>query len=116
MSGFGGQVTGGSDGMGFATAALPAKRGAHMERLGSGPIVNISSTCGVRAAPFMASYCALKTVNLAERTTAAIPMGRGGRPKEPAKAILFMRSSASRITGVALPVNDGKAAQLYVPA
>lgn len=127
-----------------------------MTKAGSGSIVNVSSTCGIRAAPYMASYSAskaaliqftsvaamegarsgirvnaivpgqvdtastleysAKTPDLAERTRDAIPMGRGGRPEELAEAIAFLLSpSASYITGVALPVDGGKAAQLYLP-
>lgn len=53
----------------------------------------------------------------AARTVDAIPMGRGGKPEELAQAIVFMLSdAASYITGVALPVDGGKAAQLYLPA
>jgi NAD(P)-dependent dehydrogenase (short-subunit alcohol dehydrogenase family) len=44
-------------------------------------------------------------------------MGRGGNPDELAEAILFLLSDASSyITGVALPVDGGKAAQLYLPS
>lgn len=122
-----------------------------------GAIVNVSSTCGIRAAPMMASYSASKAALIqftavaamegartgirvnaivpgqvmtpatvdynthapeaAARTTDAIPMGRGGEPSELAEAIVFMLSdAASYITGVALPVDGGKAAQLYIPA
>lgn len=121
-----------------------------------GSIVNISSTCGIRAAPNMASYSASKAAliqftavaamegardavrvnaiipgqvqtpatqefvirspEIAARTTEAIPMGRGGQPEELAEAIVFMLSdAASYITGTALPVDGGKAAQLYMP-
>lgn len=121
-----------------------------------GSIVNISSTCGIRAAPNMASYSASKAAliqftavaamegardairvnaiipgqvqtastedfaarapEIAARTAEAIPMGRGGQPEELAEAIVFMLSdAASYITGTALPVDGGKAAQLYMP-
>ena len=121
-----------------------------------GAIVNISSTCGIRAAPNMASYSASKAAlvhftaaaamegaplgirvnaivpgqvmtasttdfaqrapEVAARTADAIPMGRGGDPEELAEAIVFMLSdAASYITGTALPVDGGKAAQLYLP-
>lgn len=128
-----------------------------MKAAGKGAIVNISSTCGVRAAPYMSSYSASKAAliqftavaamegarqgirvnaivpgqvdtassveysrkapDLAARTAEAIPMGRGGAPEELAEAIVFMLSdAASYITGVALPVDGGKAAQLYLPS
>lgn len=122
-----------------------------------GSIVNISSSCGIRAAPALASYSASKAaliqfsavaamegarqnirVNaivpgqvqtagtedfarmapaIAAKTADAIPMGRGGEPNEIAEAIAFFLSdAASYITGVALPVDGGKAAQLYLPS
>ena len=57
-----------------------------------------------------------KAPEMAARTAEAIPMGRGGRPEELAEAIVFLLSdAASFITGVALPVDGGKAAQLYMP-
>ena len=121
-----------------------------------GSIVNISSTCGIRAAANMASYSASKAAliqftavaamegarqgirvnaiipgqvqtaateefsamapEMAARTADAIPMGRGGQPEELAEAIVFMLSeAASYITGAALPVDGGKAVQLYMP-
>ncbi len=59
---------------------------------------------------------AIKAPELAAKTADAIPMGRGGKPEELAEAIVFMLSdAASYITGVALPVDGGKAAQLYIP-
>lgn len=121
-----------------------------------GSIVNIASTCGIRAAPNMASYSASKAAmvhftaaaamegaplgirinaivpgqvltaatqdfsarapEVAARTEQAIPMQRGGDPDELAEAVVFMLSdAASYITGTALPVDGGKAAQLYLP-
>ncbi|AUX69009.1 2,5-dichloro-2,5-cyclohexadiene-1,4-diol dehydrogenase [Porphyrobacter sp. HT-58-2] len=60
---------------------------------------------------------AAKAPQLASRTADAIPMRRGGEPEELAEAIVFMLSdAASYITGVALPVDGGKAAQLYIPS
>lgn len=60
---------------------------------------------------------AAKAPEMAAKTADAIPMGRGGRPEELAEAIVFLLSdAASFITGVALPVDGGKAAQLYMPA
>ena len=127
-----------------------------MTAAGKGSIVNIASTCGIRATVNMASYSASKAAlvhftaaaameaaplgirinaiipgqvqtaptelfsarasDTAARTTAAIPMQRGGQPEELARAIVFMLSdAASYITGTALPVDGGKAAQLYMP-
>jgi NAD(P)-dependent dehydrogenase (short-subunit alcohol dehydrogenase family) len=128
-----------------------------MLKAGGGAIVNVSSTTGIRAAPYMASYSASKaalthftacaamegapanvrvnsivpgqvmtaatedwaskTPDAAARTSDAIPMLRGGQPRELAEAIVFLLSdAASYITGVALPVDGGKSAQLYIPS
>jgi meso-butanediol dehydrogenase / (S,S)-butanediol dehydrogenase / diacetyl reductase len=128
-----------------------------MMAAGKGAIVNVSSTTGIRAAPYMASYSASKAAmthftacaaieggpagvrvnaivpgqvmtaatedwaskapETAAKTAGAIPMLRGGQPEELAEAIAFLLSdAASYITGVALPVDGGKAAQLYLPA
>ncbi len=60
---------------------------------------------------------AAKIPEVAAKTTEAIPMGRGGEPSELAESIVFMLSdAASYITGVALPVDGGKSAQLYLPS
>ncbi|MFO1241273.1 MAG: SDR family oxidoreductase [Sphingomonadaceae bacterium] len=60
---------------------------------------------------------AAKTPETAAKTAGAIPMLRGGQPDELAQAIVFLLSdAASYITGVALPVDGGKAAQLYLPS
>lgn len=128
-----------------------------MAAAGRGAIVNVASTCGIRATVNMASYSASKAAlihftaaaamevaplgirinaiipgqvqtattqlfaerasDVAARTAAAIPMRRGGQPDELAQAIVFMLSDdASYITGTALPVDGGKAAQLYMPS
>jgi NAD(P)-dependent dehydrogenase (short-subunit alcohol dehydrogenase family) len=129
---------------------------AIMTKQGGGAIVNVSSSCGIRAATNMASYSASKAAlthftacaamegarhgvrvnaivpgqvqtagtedfgrkapEVAALTADAIPMGRGGQPDELAEAICFMLSdAASYISGVALPVDGGKSAQLYMP-
>lgn len=60
---------------------------------------------------------ATKAPETAAKTAGAIPMQRGGEPNELAEAIAFLLSdAASYITGVALPVDGGKAAQLYLPS
>lgn len=137
-------------------AAMKVMAGQPLTGRQRGAIVNIASTCGIRAAPNMASYSASKAAlvhfsacaaiegapdairvnavipgqvqtvgtedfaarapEVAARTTGAIPMQRGGEADELAEAIVFMLSdAASYITGVALPVDGGKAAQLYMP-
>jgi meso-butanediol dehydrogenase / (S,S)-butanediol dehydrogenase / diacetyl reductase len=128
-----------------------------MMAAGKGSIVNVSSTTGIRAAPYMANYSASKAAmthftacaamegapagvrvnaivpgqvmtaatedwaskapETAAKTAGAIPMQRGGQPDELAQAIVFLLSdAASYITGAALPVDGGKAAQLYMPS
>lgn len=58
-----------------------------------------------------------KAPEIATKTANAIPMQRGGEPEEVAAAIVFLLSdAASYITGVALPVDGGKLAQLYLPS
>jgi NAD(P)-dependent dehydrogenase (short-subunit alcohol dehydrogenase family) len=60
---------------------------------------------------------ARKAPEIAAKTADAIPMGRGGKPDELAEAIVFLLSDAAAyITGVALPVDGGKSAQLYLPS
>ena len=60
---------------------------------------------------------ARKAPDVAAKTVDAIPMGRGGDPRELANSVAFLLSdAASYITGVALPVDGGKAAQLYLPS
>ena len=60
---------------------------------------------------------ARKAPDVSSKTVDAIPMKRGGEPKELAASIAFLLSdAASYITGVALPVDGGKAAQLYLPS
>ena len=62
-------------------------------------------------------FFATRAPETAARTADAIPMGRGGKPEELAEAIVFMLSdAASYITGVALPVDGGKSAQLFLPS
>ncbi|MFT7527002.1 MAG: meso-butanediol dehydrogenase/(S,S)-butanediol dehydrogenase/diacetyl reductase [Arenicella sp.] len=130
---------------------------AIMVKQGSGSIVNVSSSCGSKAAIGVAGYSAAKAAmthfsncaamevaaqgvrvntvvpgsvdtpanqaaaggnqDVVNTLNAAIPMKRSGRPEELAAAITFLASDdASFITGVELPVDGGKLAELYVPA
>ena len=128
-----------------------------MAKQGSGSIVNVSSSCGSKAAIGVAGYSAAKAAathfsncaamevaaqgvrvntvipgsvdtpanqaaaggnqGVVDTLNAAIPMKRSGTPEELAAAITFLASDdASFITGVELPVDGGKLAELYVPA
>jgi meso-butanediol dehydrogenase / (S,S)-butanediol dehydrogenase / diacetyl reductase len=52
----------------------------------------------------------------ASKATAAIPMKRGGQPKELADAVLFLVSDESTfVTGACLPVDGGKSVQMNIP-
>ena len=53
----------------------------------------------------------------ASKATAAIPMKRGGQPRELADAVLFLVSDESTfITGACLPVDGGKSVQMNIPS
>lgn len=87
---------------------------AAMECAGSGVRVNAIVPGQVQTAA--TEDFASKAPETAARTASAIPMQRGGNPEELAAAIAFLLSdAASYITGIALPVDGGKAAQLYLP-
>ena len=52
----------------------------------------------------------------ASKSTGAIPMKRGGQPKELADAVLFLLSDESTfVTGACLPVDGGKSVQMHIP-
>ena len=128
-----------------------------MAKQGSGSIVNVSSSCGSKAAVGVAGYSAAKAAmthfsncaamevaargvrintvipgsvdtpanqaaaggnqDIVDKLNAAIPMKRSGTAQELAAAITSLASDdASFITGVELPVDGGKLAELYVPA
>jgi NAD(P)-dependent dehydrogenase (short-subunit alcohol dehydrogenase family) len=53
----------------------------------------------------------------ASKSTAAIPMKRGGQPRELADAVLFLVSDESTfVTGACLPVDGGKSVQMNIPS
>ena len=89
-----------------AVAAMEAARyGVRINAIVPGQVQTAANESFARKAPAVA-----------DKTTEAIPMGRGGKPSEIAESIAFLLSdAASYITGVALPVDGGKAAQLYLP-
>jgi NAD(P)-dependent dehydrogenase (short-subunit alcohol dehydrogenase family) len=90
-----------------AVAAMEgARQGIRVNAIVPGQVQTAATEDFSRAAP-----------EIAAKTTDAIPMGRGAEPTELAQAIVFMLSdAASYITGTALPVDGGKAAQLYMPS
>jgi len=90
-----------------AVAAMEgARSGVRVNAIVPGQVMTAATEDFARTAP-----------ELAARTAEAIPIGRGGQPDELAEAIAFLLSdAASYITGVALPVDGGKAAQLYIPS
>ena len=90
-----------------AVAAMEgARQGIRVNAIVPGQVNTAATEDFARTAP-----------EIAAKTAEAIPMGRGGTPDELAEAIVFMLSdAASYITGVALPVDGGKAAQLYIPS
>ena len=90
-----------------AVAAMEgARKGVRVNAIVPGQVQTATTEDFARTAP-----------EIAAKTADAIPMGRGGQPEELAEAIVFMLSdAASYITGVALPVDGGKAAQLYIPS
>lgn len=52
----------------------------------------------------------------AAKATDAIPMKRGGQPKELADAVLFLVSDESTfVTGACIPVDGGKSVQMNIP-
>jgi meso-butanediol dehydrogenase/(S,S)-butanediol dehydrogenase/diacetyl reductase len=58
----------------------------------------------------------LSIPGFAEKTTAAIPMGRLGRPEEMANVVLFLASDlASYVTGAAVVADGGLTAQTGLP-
>ncbi|MDJ0384815.1 glucose 1-dehydrogenase [Streptomyces sp. G-G2] len=71
-----------------------AGRGIRVNALSPGPV----ETPSLAAAP----------ADLRARVTAAVPLGRAGRPEEVAAAALFLASAESSfITGIELPVDGG---------
>ena len=88
---------------------------AAMEAADSGVRVNAIVPGQVQTAANEAY--ASKAPELASKTVDAIPMKRGGEPRELAEVIAFMLSdAASYITGAALPVDGGKIAELHLPS
>lgn len=89
-----------------AVAAMEmARRGVRLNTVVPGQV----QTAGNQAFEAMAP-------DMAARTKDTIPMGRGAEAHEIAAAIAFLLSdAASYITGIALPVDGGKSAQLYLP-
>ncbi|HLG89651.1 MAG TPA: SDR family NAD(P)-dependent oxidoreductase [Alphaproteobacteria bacterium] len=64
--------------------------------------------------PAVENYAKLQPERAA-KSSAAIPMKRGGQPKELADAVLFLTSDESTfVTGICMPVDGGKSVQMHV--
>ena len=86
-------------------AAEGAKEGIRVNNVVPGPIMTPASQAWADGDP--------DTVHAIAK---AVPMGRFGRPEEVANVVLFLASDdASYVTGASIPVDGGKANQLYVP-
>ncbi|MBK7249446.1 MAG: SDR family oxidoreductase [Gammaproteobacteria bacterium] len=71
---------------------------------------------GVIDTPATAAGFAGPSAAWGEKIAAATPMRRFGRPDEIADVALFLASDeSSYVTGVCIPVDGGKSAELYVP-
>jgi len=86
-------------------AAEGAKAGIRVNNVVPGPIMTPASQAWADGDPDTVK-------NIAQ----AVPMGRFGKPEEVANVVLFLASNeASYVTGASIPVDGGKANQLYVP-
>lgn len=71
---------------------------------------------GVIDTPATAAGFAGPAAAWGEKIAAATPLGRFGQPREVADVALFLASDeSSYVTGVCIPVDGGKSAELYVP-
>ena len=111
----GSRATVGVSGYSAAKAAVNSfSNCAAMEGATLGVRVNTVVPGSVATAASEAAVAGNKEIQDAIHET--IPMKRSGTPEEIAAAITFLASDeASFITGVELPVDGGKLAQLYVP-
>ena len=94
-------ITGGSRGIGAATARLAAARGHrvaiayHRRRDAAEAVVESIRAAGGEP-------------NRLERVCAAIPLGRAGEPEEVAEGILWLLDHASYSTGTFLVIAGGR--------
>ncbi|MDG1943027.1 MAG: SDR family NAD(P)-dependent oxidoreductase [Halioglobus sp.] len=105
-----------SGGYGAAKAALNQfSQCAAMEAAPHNVRINVVAPGAVDTPGLNAAI--LKNESVKKTITDAIPMQRAAKSEEVASAICFLASDeASFVTGVILPVDGGKAPQLYVPA
>jgi NAD(P)-dependent dehydrogenase (short-subunit alcohol dehydrogenase family) len=106
----------GMSGYGASKAALTHfSRNAAMEGARAGIRVNVVTPGPIMTPATQAWFDADPDAGAAIAN--ANPMGRIGRPEDVANAVLFLASDAAAyITGAVLPVDGGKANELYVPS
>jgi NAD(P)-dependent dehydrogenase (short-subunit alcohol dehydrogenase family) len=106
----------GMSGYGAAKAALiQFTKYAAMEAARSGVRVNAIAP-GVINTPLTAAGFSGPAAEYGRKIAAQVPMGRFGEAAEIAAAALFLGSDeSSYVTGVCLPVDGGRAAELVIP-
>ena len=83
-----------------------ARAGIRVNAVTPGPILTPATQAWFKADP-----------NAGAAIAGANPMGRIGSPEEVANVVLFLASDASSyVTGASIPVDGGKANELYVPS
>src|SRR5258707_223300 len=98
-------ITGGTEGIGLATAKLFVEEGAYVFITGRRIRLNV-----VSPGPINTPLASRQSPDVIARIVSTIPMGRMGEPDEVAKAVLFLASDdSSFVTGIELFVDGGRA-------